>query len=112
MNTGWPATSRAGPRRRLTSALFQSRYLSDEGRLYFNSPDNLVPAAKNGKEDVYEYEPSGVGSCQSASGGCVSLISGGELGSRIGVHRSHARRQQRVLRHRGAAAAPGHRHRV
>jgi DNA-binding beta-propeller fold protein YncE len=67
---GWTAQS-------LVSALFQSRYLSDEGRLYFNSPDYLVPAAENGKEDVYEYEPSGVGSCRSPSGGCVSLISGG-----------------------------------
>jgi hypothetical protein len=67
---GWTAQS-------LVSALYQSRYLSDEGRLYFNSPDSLVPAAKNAKEDVYEYEPSGVGSCVSATGGCVSLISGG-----------------------------------
>jgi hypothetical protein len=67
---GWTAQS-------LTSALFQSRYLSDQGRLYFNSPDSLVPAATNGKEDVYEYEPSGVGSCRSPSGGCVSLLSGG-----------------------------------
>lgn len=67
---GWTAQT-------LGSGLFQSRYLSDEGRLYFNSPDSLVPAAKNGKEDVYQYEPSGVGSCQSATGGCVSLISGG-----------------------------------
>jgi hypothetical protein len=67
---GWTAQT-------LGSALFQSRYLSDEGRLYFDSPDSLVPAAKNGKEDVYQYEPSGVGSCQSPSGGCVSLISGG-----------------------------------
>ncbi len=68
---GWTAQT-------LASALFQSRYLSDDGRLYFNSPDNLVPAAGNGKEDVYQYEPSGVGSCLSASGGCVSLISGGD----------------------------------
>jgi hypothetical protein len=67
---GWTARS-------LTSAIFQSRYLSDQGRLYFNSPDTLVPAAVNHKENVYEYEPSGVGSCQSPSGGCVSLISGG-----------------------------------
>ena len=67
---GWTAQS-------LTTALFQTRYLSDEGRLYFNSPDDLVPAATNHKEDVYEYEPSGVGSCQSTTGGCVSLISGG-----------------------------------
>jgi hypothetical protein len=67
---GWTAQS-------LTSALIQSRYLSDEGRLYFNSPADLVPAASNGKEDVYQYEPSGLGSCQSSTGGCVSLISGG-----------------------------------
>jgi phosphodiesterase/alkaline phosphatase D-like protein len=67
---GWTAQS-------IASALFQSRYLSDQGRLYFNSPDDLVPAAENHKEDVYQYEPSGVGSCQSGSGGCVSLISGG-----------------------------------
>jgi hypothetical protein len=61
----------------LVSALFQSRYLSSSGRLFFNSPDHLVPAAANGKENVYEYEPTGVGSCQSASGGCVALISSG-----------------------------------
>jgi hypothetical protein len=67
---GWTAQS-------LTSALVQSRYVSDDGRLYFNSPSDLVPAASNGTEDVYEYEPSGVGNCQSASGGCVSLISSG-----------------------------------
>ena len=47
---GWTAQS-------LTSALFQSRYLTDEGRLYFNSPDDLAPAASNAREDVYEYEP-------------------------------------------------------
>jgi hypothetical protein len=67
---GWTAQS-------LTSALFQSRYLSDQGRLYFNSPDRLVPAARNAKENVYQYEPSGVGSCESPTGGCVSLLSGG-----------------------------------
>ena len=55
---GWTSES-------LVSALFQSRYLSDEGRLYFNSPDSLVPAATNHKENVYEFEPSGVGSCES-----------------------------------------------
>ncbi len=72
------------------SALYQSRYLSDSGRLFFNSADALVPADVNGKEDVYEYEPAGVGSCQSPSydqsasvvfsesvDGCVALISAG-----------------------------------
>ena len=69
---GWTAQS-------LTSALFQWRYLSNEGRLFFNSPDALVPDISdptrqeevNGKrlnvgvENVYEYEPAGVGSCES-----------------------------------------------
>jgi hypothetical protein len=72
------------------SSFSQSRYLSDDGRLFFNSSDALVPADVNGKEDVYEYEPVGVGGCRppgygrSASvvfsesmGGCVALISAG-----------------------------------
>jgi DNA-binding beta-propeller fold protein YncE len=67
---GWTAQN-------LTSALLQSRYLSNEGRLYFNSPDGLVPGATDGKENVYEYEPSGDGSCESVTGACVSLISSG-----------------------------------
>ena len=67
---GWTAQS-------LTSAVFQSRYLSDSGRVFFNSTDDLVPAATNHKADVYEYEPTGVASCDSPSGGCVALISGG-----------------------------------
>ncbi len=56
------------------------RYLSDEGRLFFDSRDSLVAADTNeGAEDVYEWEPRGVGSCasESAEGGCVSLISAG-----------------------------------
>jgi DNA-binding beta-propeller fold protein YncE len=58
-------------------ALYQSRYLSDSGRLFFNSPDQLVPATegeKDSKEKVYEYEPNEVGSCHSG-GGCVALLS-------------------------------------
>jgi DNA-binding beta-propeller fold protein YncE len=70
---GWTAENNA-------SALFQPRYLSDNGRLFFNSPDSLVPQATNNKENVYEYEPSGVGSCESPSGACVSLISSGGSG--------------------------------
>lgn len=68
----------------LESAFYQSRYLSDNGRLFFNSSDVLVPQDVNGTEDVYEFEPSGVGSCTGGSsafsgvtGGCVSLISSG-----------------------------------
>jgi WD40-like Beta Propeller Repeat len=59
------------------SALHQSRYLSNSGRLFFNSADALVPADTNLTEDVYQYEPNGVGSC-SVPSGCVGLISSGE----------------------------------
>lgn len=64
--------------------LYQSRYLSDEGRLFFNSSDALVPQDVNNNEDVYQWEPAGVGSCSAsapgfdaATGGCVGLISSG-----------------------------------
>ncbi len=69
----------------------QSRYLSNDGRLFFNSADALVPQVQArsreenvegktlqvGVENVYEYEPQGIGSCQQA-GGCVALVSSGE----------------------------------
>ena len=65
----------------LFESFYQSRYLSNQGRLFFNSPDALVTRAKNrGKMDVYEYEPKGVGSCseENTEAGCVALISSGE----------------------------------
>ena len=68
----------------------QPRYLDDSGRLFFTSSDALVPRDVNGRDDVYEYEPVGVGSCRPPSygqgasvvfnrtlGGCVGLISAG-----------------------------------
>jgi hypothetical protein len=65
--------------------LHQPRYLSDSGRLLFNSHEALVPQDVNGMWDVYEYEPPGIGSCTESistysprSGGCVNLISSGE----------------------------------
>ncbi|HUN78441.1 MAG TPA: NHL repeat-containing protein [Solirubrobacteraceae bacterium] len=80
---GWTSES-------LNKALYQSRYLSDSGRLYFDSSDALVPADVNGQEDVYQYEPAGVGSCQApqygqsasdvfsaVAGGCIGLLSSG-----------------------------------
>jgi len=64
----------------LKVSFYQSRYLSDSGRLFFNSADALSPKDVNGKEDVYEYEPAGTGSCETEviEGGCVALISSGE----------------------------------
>jgi hypothetical protein len=73
----WLASSIPGWTRNSRSlSLYQSRYLSDSGRLFFNSATPLVPSDGNGLEDVYEYEPSGVGSC-GLSAGCVGLISSG-----------------------------------
>jgi hypothetical protein len=57
-------------------ALYQSRYLSNSGRLLFNSPVGLVPGDGNSTMDVYEYEPEGVGSCTLAPA-CLGLISSG-----------------------------------
>jgi hypothetical protein len=69
----------------LSSSLYQSRYLSDSGRLFFNSNDALVPQDVNGNEDVYEYEPPGTGGCTTGSvrfsersGYCVGLVSSGQ----------------------------------
>jgi DNA-binding beta-propeller fold protein YncE len=58
-------------------SLQQPRYLTDSGRLYFDTQDSLSPFDSNaGVEDVYQYEPAGVGTCVRA-GGCVSLVSAG-----------------------------------
>jgi hypothetical protein len=48
------------------------------GRLFFESQDALVAGDANGNiQDVYEWEPEGVGSC-GREAGCVYLISGGQ----------------------------------
>jgi hypothetical protein len=72
----------------------QPRYLLDSGRLYFDSQDALSPFDTNravdgpteggkpsgagaaGAEDVYQYEPEGIGACE-REGGCLNLISAG-----------------------------------
>jgi hypothetical protein len=59
--------------------IHELRYLSNDGRLFFNSTDALVPQDSNGVADVYEYEPEGLGSCAGAEG-CVNLISSGTSG--------------------------------
>jgi WD40-like Beta Propeller Repeat len=57
-------------------ALYRPREVLDDGRVFFDSPDSLVPGAAGGVENVYEYEPQGTGSC-AFSAGCVGLISSG-----------------------------------
>jgi hypothetical protein len=74
--------------------IYQPRYLSNSGRLFFNSPDALAPQDTNGVEDVYEYEPPpGPGAVASdncttssptysaRSEGCIGLISSGASSS-------------------------------
>lgn len=68
----------------ISIALYQPRYLSDSGRLFFDTPDALVPQDVNGTWDVYEFEPATVGGCtvssatfEVATGGCAGLISEG-----------------------------------
>ncbi len=80
----WLAGSISGSRDAGGTEIYQPRNLSNDGRLFFESPDGLVPQATNGLENVYEYEPVGDGSCTSASvtfsehsDGCVGLISSG-----------------------------------
>jgi WD40-like Beta Propeller Repeat len=68
----------------IAQAVYQSRYLSNSGRLFVNSGDALVAQDINNNQDVYEYQPVGTGDCASGSstfhevsGGCVALISSG-----------------------------------
>lgn len=68
---------------------YQSRYLLNSGRVFFDSSDALVPQATNGLVDVYEYEPEGMpeggpymctqssSAFSAAAGGCIGLISSG-----------------------------------
>lgn len=83
---GWTPLGVSG----VPAALRQPRYLSNTGRLFFNSAAALVGSegartrqevingqpTQVGVENVYEYEPNNVGSCTNQHG-CVGLISSG-----------------------------------
>jgi hypothetical protein len=58
-------------------SLYRTRGVHDNGRIFFNAADSLVPADSNGKGDVYQYEPIGRGNCSPSSGGAATSISGG-----------------------------------
>jgi DNA-binding beta-propeller fold protein YncE len=52
---------------------------ADGSRVVFDSPDRLLAGASNGLYNVYEWEASGTGSCNSSAhdGGCLYLLSDG-----------------------------------
>ncbi len=57
------------------------RNLSADGsRVFFESPDPLVPSDTNGVLDVYEWEATGAGTCHRTDqdGGCLFLLSTGK----------------------------------
>lgn len=67
-------------------SFYTPRYVLDNGRVFFNSVDSLVPGDSNRQWDVYQYESLGTGDCTDGSRnaatavdtqGCVSLISSG-----------------------------------
>ena len=103
----------------------QSRFLSNNGRLFFDGADALVAQDQartrqetvNGKtldvgvENVYEYEPGGIGSLRAGQWLCgVDLL--GYLRTRIGLPRRQRRRRQRVLFNRRKAGGAGQRTRL
>ena len=67
------------------SASYLPQWMADEGnRVFFDSFTPLVAQDTNGKQDVYEWERAGTGSCTAAgavNGGCVYLLSDGAGGS-------------------------------
>lgn len=71
-----------------TRSVILTHNLSDNGaRVFFNSKEPLLPGDSNGRENVYEWEHEGSGSCtstsggfQPSSGGCLYLISTGTGG--------------------------------
>jgi hypothetical protein len=56
------------------------KWMSDDGgRVFFDSAEPLVAQDTNGKQDVYEWERDGTGSCREEAG-CIYLLSGGVSG--------------------------------
>jgi hypothetical protein len=83
----------------LGNSLYRPRSVLDNGRVFFNAVDRLVPADSNGNWDVYQYEPLGVGSCAENTSdamasrlgdGCIGLLSSGTAASDAGFLDSSA----------------------
>lgn len=87
----WAAATLPEPRAAsgnlVTETFYRPRAALDNGRVFFNAYDPLVPADSNGGWDVYQYESNGVGDCTATTSGaavarsgegCVGLISSGK----------------------------------
>lgn len=70
----------------------RQRYMLNNGRVLFDTPNALVTQDTNSQLDVYEWDPVGIGNCTTSSeqfrtlsNGCVALISGGtsEVGESV-----------------------------
>ena len=63
------------------SAVHLPEWVADEGnRVFFDSNVPLLSQDTNGRQDVYEWERAGTGSCSAGAhlnGGCIYLLSGG-----------------------------------
>jgi hypothetical protein len=62
----------------------------DGGRVFFDTLEPLVPSDTNGRQDVYEWERDGEGSCETEQG-CIYLLSGGsssDVSALVGVSAS------------------------
>ncbi len=71
----------AGPGQLASTAFHQPRVLSDDGaRLFFSSPDPLLPGNAIASTKLYEYEQPGSGSC-AGDHGCLYRISSGSSGA-------------------------------
>jgi DNA-binding beta-propeller fold protein YncE len=87
----WAAATLPEPRTatgfQVIEAFYRPRAALEDGRVFFNAYDSLVPADTNRGWDVYQFEPAGVGDCTASTGGaavvrsgggCVALISSGD----------------------------------
>jgi hypothetical protein len=82
------------PEQRGVASTHQPRVVLDNGRVFFNAFDALVPADSNRNWDAYEYEPEGTGGCGSMEprtsvvsvpGGCLALLSSGASLNEVGI---------------------------
>jgi hypothetical protein len=88
LGSGWVAAVLPGsPSFALLKSAYQTRTLTDSGRVFFDQLDPLVPQDVNGNWDVYEREPVGVGGCKPGAVGfevgvesCLGMISSGSSG--------------------------------